>query len=78
MSDKELKAKGTLNEHAAELNPEDLDQVTGGSAVNDFIGIFQVQGGEQDAGGNSGRPPLPGVSRISGKVGLSISKGGNA
>ena len=72
MSSKELKAKETLNENAAELDPEDLDQVTGGSALDPLNGVVQVKGGVPDTGSDQGR-----IARLHG-IGRALNRGGNA
>lgn len=71
MSSKELKAKETLNENAAELDPEDLDQVTGGS-LDHLNGVVQVKGGVPDTGSDQGL-----ISRLNG-IGRALNRGGNA
>ena len=77
MSSKELKAKEALNENAAELDPEDLDQVTGGSALDHLNGVVQVKGGVPDTGNDQGLIQQPGVARLNG-IGRALSRGGNA
>ena len=77
MSSKELKAKETLNENAAELDPEDLDQVTGGSALDHLNGVVQVKGGVPDTGNDQGLIQQPGVARLNG-IGRALNRGGNA
>lgn len=77
MSSKELKAKEALNENAAELDPEDLDQVTGGSALDHLNGVVQVRGGVPDTGSDQGHIQQPGIARLNG-IGRALSRGGNA
>ena len=63
MSSKELKAKETLNENAAELDP--------------LNGVVQVKGGVPDTGNDQGLIQQPGISRLNG-IGRALNRGGNA
>ncbi len=77
MSSKELKAKEALNENAAELDPEDLDQVTGGLALGPLNGVVQVQGRVPDTGSDQGLIQQPRIARLNG-IGRALNRGGNA